>query len=88
MNICAIKHIVTAVFCLVLSTSAYSVDELYTSELSGLAYINVPFGGNHGHSSPTFGFAFGQTPTNNIYGSSNELNPLLNNPTRKSLFDI
>ena len=88
MNIRTVKHIVTALFCLVLSTSAYSVDELYTSELSGLASINVPFGGNHGHSSPTFGFAIGQTSTNNIYSSSNELNPLLSNPTTKALFDI
>ena len=88
MNIRTVKHVVTAIYCLVLSTSTYSAEELYDSELSGLAYINIPFGGNHDHSSPTFGFAIGQTPTDTIFGSVNDFNSLLNNPTRKSLFDI
>jgi hypothetical protein len=88
MKICNVKHIVTAIICIVLSIGAYSAEDLYDSELSGLAYINVPFGNNSGHSSPTLGFAIGQTPTNTIFGSSNNLNPLLNNPTRKSLFDV
>ena len=88
MNIRTVKHVVTAIYCLVLSTSTYSAEELYDSELSGLAYINIPFGGNHGHSSPTFGFAIGQTPTDTIFGSVNDFNPLLNNPTTKALFDI
>ena len=89
MNIRTVKHVVTAIFCLILSTSAYSAEELYDSELSGLAYINIPFGGHHGHSSPTFGFAIGQTPTTNINSASaKDINLLLRNPTRKSLFDI
>ena len=88
MNIRTVKHIVTAIFCLVLSTSVYSAEDLYDSELSGLAYITVPFGSNHGHAYPTFGFAIGQTPTDTIFGSVNDFNSLLNNPTRKSLFDI
>ena len=67
MNIRTVKHVVTAIYCLVLSTSTYSAEELYDSELSGLAYINIPFGGNHDHSSPTFGFAIGQTPTDTIF---------------------
>jgi len=88
MSIRTVKHIVTAICCIILSTSAYSVDELYESELSGLAYINIPFGGYPGHTSPTFGFTIGQTPTNTIFGSADDLNPLLRAPTRKALFDI
>ena len=83
------KYIFTAICCLVLSQSAFAADELYDSELTGLAYINIPFGGNEGHSSPTFNFAMAQTPTTNVtYGSENSLNPLLSNPNRKTLFDI
>ena len=88
MNIRTVKHVVTAIFCLILSTSAYSAEELYDSELSGLAYFNIPFGSNDGHSSPTFGFAIGQTPTDITSSSAYDLNPLLSNPTRKALFDI
>ena len=89
MKIRAIKHIFTAICCIVISQNAYSADELYDSELSGFAYINIPFGGNEGHSSPTFNFAMAQTPTTNVtYGSENSLNPLLSNPNRKTLFDI
>jgi len=88
MNIQIIKHIVTAICCLVLSHSAYSVDELYDSEISGLAYFNIPFGSDDGYASPTFGFALGQTPTNIAMGSENDPNLLLSNPTKKALFDI
>ncbi len=89
MNIRTIKHIVTAICCLVLSQSAYAADELYDSELSGLAYINIPFGSNSGHSSPTFRFAIARTPTTNITSASAyNLNPLLSNPNEKALFDI
>jgi len=89
MKVRVIKHIFTAICCIVLSNSAYSADELYDLELSGLAYINIPFSGNKGHSSPSFSFAITQTPTTNISsGSSDYLNPLLINPNRKALFDI
>lgn len=89
MKICNVKHIITTICCVVLSHSAYSVDELYDSELSGLAYINIPFSGNKGNSSPTFNFAMAQTPiTNNTSANANKLNPLLSNPNRRALFDI
>jgi hypothetical protein len=78
-----------AICCIALSQSAYSADELYDSELSGLAYINIPFAGNKGHSSPTFSFTVTQTPTTNITsGSANYLNSFLINPNRKALFDM
>jgi hypothetical protein len=89
MKVSAIKHVVTAVFCIALSQSAYSADELYGSELSGLAYINIPLGGNKGHSSPTFSFTVTQTPTTNITSSiANYPSIFLNNPNRKALFDV
>jgi len=89
MEIRTIKHIIAAICCIVLSHSAYSADELYNSELSGLAYINVPFSGNKGHSSPTLSFTITQTPTTNITsGSADYLNGFLINPNRKALFDM
>ena len=88
MKIRTIKHIVAAICCIVLSHSAYSADELYNSELSGLAYINIPFGSSNGHSSPTFGVVIAQTPTIIDPGSTNDLNPLLRNPSKKALLDI
>jgi len=89
MKISAIKHVVITVFCIALSQSAYSADELYDSELSGLAYINIPFSGNKALSSPTFSFTVTQTPTTNITSSSaNNLNYLLSNPKKKALFDM
>lgn len=89
MKIRAIKHIFTAICCIVISHSAYSADELYDSELSGLAYINIPFGGNKAHSSPTFSFIVTQTPTTDITsGISNDPSIFLSNPNRKALFDM
>ncbi len=89
MEIRTIKHIIAAICCIVLSHSAYSADELYDSELSGLAYINIPFSGNKGHSSPTFSFTVTQTPTTNITsGIANDPSIFLINPNRKALFDV
>jgi len=89
MRISAIKHVVITVFCIALSKSAYSADELYDSELSGLAYINIPFSGNKALSSPTFSFTVTQTPTTNITsGNANNFNSFLINPNRKTLFDM
>ncbi len=89
MKIRAIKHIFTAICCIVFSQVAYSADELYDSELSGLAYINIPFAGNKALSSPTFSFTVTQTPTTNITsGNANNLNSFLINPNRKALFDM
>lgn len=89
MEIRTIKHIIAAICCIVLSHSAYSADELYDSELSGLAYINIPFSGNKGHSSPTFSFTVTQTPTTNITsGIAIDPSIFLINPNRKALFDM
>ena len=83
------KYIFTIVCCIALSHSAYSADELYDLELSGLAYINIPFSGNKGHSSPSFSFAITQTPTTNITsGIANDPSIFLINPNRKALFDV
>lgn len=84
-----IKHIFTVICCIVLSHSAYSADELYHSELSSFAYINIPFSGDKAYSSPTFSFTVTQTPTTDITsGISNDSSIFLNNPNRKALFDV
>ena len=84
-----IKHIFTVICCIVLSHSVYSADELYHSELSSFAYINIPFSGDKAYTSPTFNFALTQTPTTHITSDgANYFNNFLINPNRKALLDV
>jgi hypothetical protein len=89
MNIRTIKHFVLAVCFIVLTPCVNSADELYTSELSGLAFIHIPFDGHQNNLSPTFGFAIERTQTTDFtYGIADGPDLLFGNHNRKTLFDI